>query len=48
MDLLGHSEVRVTMDLYSHVGPVLQREAADQIDAGFKSAKRPGSDLGYK
>jgi integrase len=33
MDLLGHSEIRVTMDLYSHVAPALQREAADQMDA---------------
>jgi integrase len=33
MDLLGHSEIRVTMDLYSHVAPVLQREAADEMDA---------------
>ena len=32
-DLLGHSEIRVTMDLYSHVAPALQREAADQMDA---------------
>lgn len=24
---------RVTMDLYSHVAPVLQREAADRMDA---------------
>ena len=27
------SEIRVTMDLYSHVAPALQREAADQMDA---------------
>ena len=37
MDLLGHSEIRVTMDLYSHVAPVLQREAADQMDALLKA-----------
>lgn len=33
MDLLGHSEIRLTMDLYSHVAPILQREAAEQMDA---------------
>jgi integrase len=38
-DLLGHSEIRVTMDLYSHVAPVLQREAAQQMDALLKAAK---------
>lgn len=30
---LGHSTVRLTLDRYSHVGPTLQREAADIIDA---------------
>jgi integrase len=33
MDVLGHSEIRVTMDLYSHVAPVLQREAATKMEA---------------
>ena len=32
MDLLGHTEIRTTMDLYSHVAPVMQRDAADQMD----------------
>jgi integrase len=39
MDLLGHSEIRVTMDLYSHVGSELQREAARQMDSLLKSAR---------
>jgi integrase len=38
-DLLGHSEIRVTMDLYSHVAPVLQREAAQQMNALLRTAK---------
>lgn len=38
-DLLGHSEIRTTMDLYSHVAPVLRREAAEQMDALLKTAK---------
>jgi hypothetical protein len=37
-DLLGHSVIRVTMDLYSHVAPALQREAANQMDALLLSA----------
>jgi integrase len=39
MELLGHSGIRVTMDLYSHVAPVLQRDAADQMDALLRTAK---------
>jgi integrase len=39
-DLLGHSEIGVTMDLlYSHVAPVLGREAAQQMDALLKVAR---------
>ncbi len=33
MELLGHSQIAVTMNTYSHVVPALKREAADQIDA---------------
>jgi integrase len=29
MELLGHSQMRTTMDIYSHVMPALAREAAD-------------------
>lgn len=29
---LGHSTISVTMDIYSHVMPTLQREAADHLD----------------
>jgi len=29
---LGHSTIAVTMDVYSHVMPTLQREAADRLD----------------
>lgn len=30
---LGHSQISVTLDLYSHVLPILHKEAADQMDA---------------
>ena len=33
MDLLGHSQMRTTMDIYSHVMPALAREAADRMSA---------------
>jgi integrase len=31
MELLGHSQMRTTMDMYSHVMPALAREAADRM-----------------
>ena len=33
MELLGHSQTRTTMDIYSHVMPALAREAADRVSA---------------
>jgi integrase len=33
METLGHSNIGTTMDLYSHVIPALQREAADRLGA---------------
>jgi integrase len=35
MDILGHSQISITMDLYSHVLPETQREAANAMDALF-------------
>ena len=31
MDVLGHSQIGLTMNTYSHVVPELRREAADQM-----------------
>ena len=33
METLGHSRISLTMDTYSHVMPVLQREAVDKMEA---------------
>ncbi len=33
MEILGHSDIRLTMNTYAHVMPVLQREAADLMEA---------------
>ena len=33
MEILGHSQISMTMDTYSHVMPVLERDAASQMDA---------------
>lgn len=32
MEILGHSQIGLTMNTYSHVIPALKRDAADQID----------------
>jgi integrase len=33
---LGHSSYAITADIYSHVGPALQREAADRLDQALR------------
>ena len=35
---LGHAKVGTTMDIYSHVMPTLQREAADRFDLALEPA----------
>ena len=35
---LGHSSVAITLDLYSHVLPGLQAEAADRVDLVVRDA----------
>jgi integrase len=32
MELLGHSTIRLTLDVYSHVIPQLDRQAADRVE----------------
>lgn len=39
MDVLGHSEIRMTMDLYSHVYAAVQREAATEMNSVLRAAK---------
>ncbi|MCC7085164.1 MAG: site-specific integrase [Pirellulales bacterium] len=36
---LGHSQISVTMDVYSHVMPTMQREAAGQLDSLLEATK---------
>lgn len=33
MELLGHSSITVTMNVYGHVLPAMMRDAADKMDA---------------
>ena len=35
MDILGHSQIAVTMNIYGHVMPAMQQEAAGHMDAAL-------------
>lgn len=38
-EMLGHSRIAVTLDLYSHVTPTMQREAISAMDAALGDAR---------
>lgn len=38
---LGHSTIGITLDLYSHVMPGMQADAAEQVDAAIRQAVKP-------
>lgn len=38
-EMLGHSTIAITLDLYSHVTPTMQREAVDALEAVFTSGR---------
>lgn len=40
---LGHSSIGITLDLYSHVMPGMQADAAEQVDAAIRGAVKPAS-----
>lgn len=40
---LGHANIRMTLDRYSHVIPGMQRHAADALDAAIEAARRAAS-----
>jgi integrase len=39
---LGHSKVGITLDLYSHVMPGMQEDAADKADKALQDAMKKG------
>lgn len=39
-EMLGHSQIAITLDTYSHVLPTMQKEAAAKMDALFASMGR--------
>jgi integrase len=43
---LGHSTISITLDLYSHVAPSMQEDAAAKIDAVFRGAEMGGKSGG--
>jgi predicted secreted protein len=45
MDVLGHSHIAITMDLYSHVMPTALREAAEAIDQALGQVSSSGTRL---
>ena len=47
MEILGYSQISLTMNTYSHVIPALQREAAARLDSVLdpgKASDRPPQD----
>jgi integrase len=41
---LGHSSISITMDIYSHLMPNMQGEAASAVDDVFRAAINKNSD----
>jgi len=38
-EMLGHSQISTTMNIYAHVMPNFQQEAADALDTMFRQAE---------
>lgn len=36
-EMLGHSQISITLDLYSHVTPTMQRQAAEAMDSALRA-----------
>jgi integrase len=47
-EILGHSQINMTLDTYSHVLPSMQQEAMDKLDDLFKHADLGGDTGGAK
>jgi integrase len=43
-EMLGHSQIAITLDLYSHVTPTMQRQAAEAMNRLFARANASGRD----
>lgn len=40
-EILGHSDISMTLDIYSHVLPTMQQEAMARLDQAFGSGSKP-------
>ncbi|BDG59904.1 tyrosine-type recombinase/integrase [Caldinitratiruptor microaerophilus] len=40
---LGHSSISMTLDLYSHLAPGMQKAAAEKVEAALFARRKPGS-----
>jgi integrase len=38
---LGHYSIAITMDIYSHLTPNMQADAAARLDTALRAAKKP-------
>ncbi|HET8843502.1 MAG TPA: site-specific integrase, partial [Ktedonobacteraceae bacterium] len=47
-ELLGHSNISITLDIYSHVLPGMQEDAINSLDQAFKGLKRGNPRAGKK
>lgn len=45
-EILGHSEISMTMDIYSHVLPTMQQEAMDKLNRAFADQDEDDDDKG--
>ncbi len=43
-EILGHSKIAMTMDIYSHVMPIMQNEAMDKLHQAFTEDESEESD----
>jgi integrase len=46
-EMLGHSTIGATLDIYSHVAPALHAEAAAQIDSVLGAASSTQMSVGW-
>ena len=42
MEILGHSQISTTMNIYTHVAPELQKEATDKVAEALWPSVSPG------
>ena len=45
---LGHSSIAITMDIYSHLTPNMQGEAAAAVDGALRAAIKKPDDVGWQ